>query len=271
MMLKNCFSTTIRRHFAHQWFARCLQGLLVVALAGALDPSNEARAALIGIDFGGPTVPTNWNSGTAGPNPQTLLNLIDEDGSPTGIDLSYNGAFQADVNLSASYAPNAVQIPAHTQSLAGIDGSVTDFEAIIFEFSGLVPKLDYFVWVFGGDRTLRDSSDVTIIGDGPPIIFPQTFSHTDPGELWVNNMLGSNMPLPIFAVTATATSSGQLSIEVVPHVPGTILTDGGVNIAAIAIEASEEAPIPEPGAAWLISLGMMMVGLAVRWRHRMLP
>ena len=82
--------------------------LYVVAITASLSflGTGLASAALIGVDWGG-AAPTNWNVGTAGANTQNLLNLIDETGAATGINLSYDGAVFSDTIL-VSFAPQRI-------------------------------------------------------------------------------------------------------------------------------------------------------------------
>ena len=56
--------------------------------------------------------PTNWTSGPGGTNPQILLNLIDETGAATIVDLSYSGDIGNDATV-VSFTPKASQIPSN--------------------------------------------------------------------------------------------------------------------------------------------------------------
>ena len=97
-----------------------------------------ANAGMIAIDFGSPPVP-NWNSAGGGSNPQVLTDLLDVNGAPTGVDLTYNGAVNANT-IIVSFTPNASQIPTDTNSLANIGGALGDASGIMFTFDDLLPE-----------------------------------------------------------------------------------------------------------------------------------
>ena len=216
--------------------------LYVVAITASLSflGTGLASAALIGVDWGG-AAPTNWNVGTAGANTQNLLNLIDETGAATGINLSYDGAVFSDTIL-VGFAPNASQIPTHSNSLANLGGALGDAGGINFTYSNLAPNTQYDIYLFGGNPFLNTIHNVT-----GSVVFNQIFSSNDSGELWVNGQVGSNAPLSSFAVTGTSSAIGQLFINVsAPSGPG-------VDIAGLAIEA---AAVPEPTTFTLLGLAL---------------
>ncbi len=236
---------------------------LIGALLSAWPALSDA--ALIGVDFGGPLTPINWTAGSAGPNPRVHLNLIDENGVPTAVDLRYEGLLTSDTTAFA-FVPNSPHIPAHSNPLANIDGVVSDAAAISFRFSELVPSQSYKVWVFGGQTTTGAFADafhrVTISGSGAPVSFNQDIANI--GDLWINDQIGSNDPLESFALAVTASPTGELLIDVVDSLQG-----GGapgspvVTIAGLAIEA-----VPEPSNVAAVACALPLVGLAHFGRRR---
>jgi hypothetical protein len=226
---------------------------LSVVVVAVVCLAMRADAALIGIDWGSPT-PTNWNLGTAGANPQTLPNLIDETGAVTGVSISYTGAIAGDTT-EFPFTPNPSQIPTHSNSLANIGGVVADTVSMTFALSGLEPSQDYSVWLFGGETTTGAFQDafhtVTITGSGSPVIFSQPIANL--GELWVNGQVGSNASLQSFALVATSTVGGGLTITV----------DSGAGappvatVAALAIERASREVIPEPATVSMLGLGLL--------------
>lgn len=214
--------------------------------------AQSANAALIGLDWGA-AAPTNWNVGTEGANPQTLNNLIDENGVVTTVDVSYSGTFFSNTTLEP-FTASAGQIPTHSNSLANISGGLNDADQIVVTFSDLIPNQSYDVWLFGAQNEAQPTfHDVTITGLGPAISFTQNFSGT-PGELWVNGVIGSNALLDSFAVTAIADALGQLIIDVNDD-GGTTNTVPVVTLAGVAIR-----PVPEPTILPLMTLGLAGVG-----------
>lgn len=82
----------------------------VLALTGV----SGANAALIGVDwdFAGGATPTNWTLDSNSGN-HTLLNLIDETGAATGVDLSVNPGAGVMV-FSTALSPRGSCLPTRT-------------------------------------------------------------------------------------------------------------------------------------------------------------
>ena len=192
---------------------------------------------LIGVDWGG-DAPTNWNVGTVGDNTQTLLDLIDESGAATGINLAFDGAAFFDTNFVRGFDNvNAAQIPSHSNSLGNIGGGLGDADVIAFTYSGLMANTDYEVYLFGGNTFIDTIHDVT-----GAVNFTQDLTSDDTGDLWVNGSVGSNADLSDFAVIATSDGKGELSFSVTGT--GNMSEIGtGVIVAGLAIRLSSPTPV----------------------------
>jgi hypothetical protein len=238
------------------WVSRFSVTILAILVCGG---TNVHAVSLIGIDFGAPT-PTNWTAGTGGPNPQVFLNLIDETGAATTVDLSYSGDTFSDTTV-VPYTPNAAQIPTHSNSLANIGGGLNDADGITYTFSSLVPAQPYKVWVFGAKNDFAATTfhAVTITGSGAPVAFSQTPTNT--GDLWVNGQIGSNAALNSFAILASASGTGQLVIRVDDNSPNANDVPV-VTLAGLAIEL-----VPEPSTAMMTGLALLILG-GTSVRHR---
>ena len=132
---------------------------------------NVAAAApqLIGVDFGGGTVPGNWNS-FAGTASGTLTDLIDESGTTTVVDLNVTVDGNATGRGTEAFAPPVGQLPIHPNTLTGLDGNYYDVGNIQVTFSALVVGQFYEVYVFGGDTTTATQT-VQITGLTNPITY----------------------------------------------------------------------------------------------------
>lgn len=226
-----------------------------LTLLFTLVTAAPASAALVGVDFGGGTTPTNWNILLGGDNPLTLTNLIDETGAPTTIDLEVNGAVGNDA-ITTFGTPNAATVPTHTQSLSGIDNGVGDAGGLSIVLSSLVPNASYELYIFGGPSPFVFAHDVTVTHGGAPIVFAQAPANND---LWINGSIGTNAQLDTFALTVTATPAGTITITTTSIQSGTEL--GGIALQQILAAAI----IPEPATA---SLGLLaLAGLTLRRRR----
>jgi hypothetical protein len=167
---------------------------------------------LIGVDFDERAgSPTNWTTTLGGSAPISLLNLLNESGTPTVVDIelaSTSGAFS-----DFSTTPNPSTIPTHTNVLTGLNDYFYGGGVWTFTFSDLLPGDAYNVYVFGL-RGFVLGNDVAISGGSPSIHFVQ--SSTTAGNLWINGELGSNTrTLQSFAEPMTADGSGEITITVV--------------------------------------------------------
>jgi hypothetical protein len=221
------------------------------ALGAAVAMSSSALATIIGTDYGGGNVPTNWNSYAGGGN-QFLENLINENGDATGVDLDIftTGGGMSDFDATI----NIGTIPQHTTDLTGLDNYVFEGGGSVFTatYSDLEPGVEYYVWAFGL-RAFDYDNVVTIRGGGPDIEFRQ---QSGPNNLYVNDQLGSSsMDLYDYALIQTADSAGQIQII-------TVLGPSGTG-AAFASGGSAIELVPAPSALALLGLA----GFATRRRR----
>ncbi|CAD7698190.1 unnamed protein product, partial [Ostreobium quekettii] len=229
-----------------------LEGVTITATAAGFPSANETidvidnetpgGGSLIGIDFGGGTVPTNWNSfnGVSG---DTLSNLTDEAGATTNTDVQI---FFAATATTQSFTPAPNELPLHTQSLSGIDGTLVDFSSdndLFLTFSDLSPEQIYEIYIFGG-HNIDTSHSITIPGQ----ILRQNY---DANELLINDSKGDSIrELWTTAEFAAADVSGELSIAIRGSYVNGIATLG---VSAVAIR--EAAPAlydfgDAPGTFW---------------------
>ena len=195
----------------------------------SLDVTDD-EVPLIGIDFGAGALPTNWTQVDGTTTDFTEFDLIDETGATTVVD----AAIDFDVAAAGyiGFAPPASQLPAHTQSLAGLDWShLDDLGRIIVTFQDLTPGQVYEVYVFGGD-TLSGSQQVTITGS---TVTQFDYSYNG-NELYVNSMVGTNAPLETFAELMAATGAGTIQIQV-----NNFGADNWFGLAGLAIRESDQA------------------------------
>ena len=182
---------------------------------------------LIGVDWGG-AAPTNWNVGTEGFNNQRLIDLIDESGTRTGINLEYFGLAFNDTSFVLGFDdPIASQIPTHSNPLDNIGGGIGDAEAITFTYSGLVANTDYEVYLFGGNTFVRTTQIVT-----GAVNFVQDLTSDDHGELWINGNIGSHADLSDFAVIGTSDDNGEMRIDLDPATRGIIVAGLAIRLAS---------------------------------------
>lgn len=225
----------------------------VMACFAALIASGAAFASpIVGVRFGG-TGPTTWSVGPAGFNPQGLTNLPDETGAPTPIDLSYSGAVGGNT-IIGSFTPAAGQIPTHVPALTGLSASLQDNQGIAFTYSDLTPGATYNLYVIGAGA-FGQTQTVTIAGAGGPLQFNQTL--TNIGDVWVNGQVGSNAALETFAVSATASGAGTITVNVT--------AGNGLAVLAMGISPASTA-VPEP--ATLAVFGGLVLAGAVGYRRR---
>ncbi len=202
--------------------------------------TSAAPAQIIGVDVNSSGIsPTNWN--TLPSSVGSLTNLVNESGTPTGVNFTFLPAGQ-----HANSTPAATTIPQHTQSLAGLNDTRTGPDPISAIFSNLTPGASYNVWFFG----LKNApmyNIVTIAGGGAPITFSQNAN--SPQELWVNGQIGSSAnTLASYALVQTADSAGTISIMIDDDPTQSFLWWGA---AGMAIQ-----PVPAPATLVLgVALG----------------
>ena len=180
------------------------------------------ESTLVGVDFedGSFTTPLNWALFTGGTGLVTLSDLTDESGASTPYDLTIDGSFSNDIGR-----PDASQLPAHSQPLAGLDGDIFGTSPATFTWADLEPLVDYEVYVFGLDAGPH-TQNVDISGNSGTVAFVQTCG---PNALLVNDEVGdSGRDLSSFAEVVTSSSSGTITIQVTPV--GTYLGLGGLAI-----------------------------------------
>ncbi|NQV25303.1 MAG: hypothetical protein HQ518_13155 [Rhodopirellula sp.] len=206
-------------------------GLLINSVISTV--IDDERPPLVGVDLqaSGGTVPANWTeiNQNDGVFSETLFSdLIREDGSTTTIDLTVGPTSSQGSSFGAS-DPDSTTVPIHTPSLIDVGGVLgwtkETANAVVANWSGLVPGEQYNVYVFAAERfdvfgaggPVNINQTVTILGEGSddPAPFTQTTSGFG-GELQINNQQGdSTHPLEDFALTVTADSSGKIDIQLV--------------------------------------------------------
>ncbi len=225
----------------------------------------QASANIVGVDFGPPASPTpeSWNLVTG---PGVVSGLVNEAGEVTPIALSLSGPSLE--NFVLNLVPST--IPAHSNSLANLSGSVFTFEGQVdMVFTGLEPNARYDVWVFGArDITGRSGpafEQVVSIGGG--MSFTQVGADR---ELVVNRQVGSSaVNLLSYAESGIADGSGELAIAVVD--PGNLnILGGGAFLAGVALRPAAATPTPTAVAVpsstlWsLLLLGGLMTLVVAR-------
>lgn len=172
----------------------------------------EARvllSGLIGVDFGnGGTIPTNWR-GVNTLQSIDLVNLSDESGTVTAIDLhvEFDSMHQ---DGYTNFIPPASDLPSHSQSLAGIDRAFSDKGNVTLTYTSLIANAIYDIYVFGGNDIDGDQR-VTITGSGNDV-FNQPHNAN---QLMVNDQVGdSGTPLANYARTMQADANGQIVIRI---------------------------------------------------------
>ncbi|MHC4882648.1 MAG: hypothetical protein ACYTCV_08625 [Planctomycetota bacterium] len=166
---------------------------------------------LVGIDFDNIAgSPTNWTRTTGGSTPYSLLNLQNETGTNTMVDLRLDSTGGALSNYST--AANSSTIPIHTNAIAGLSDYFYGSGNWTFTFSDLQPGNSYNVYVFGL-RGFELGNNITISGGLSSIHFTQ--NSTIPGTLWINGEQGSNTrTLESYAELMTADINGEIIITV---------------------------------------------------------
>lgn len=231
-----------------------IRTLLLSAFATAVSCNGYLLAGpLVGVNFS--TVsshPLNWTP-IASVASSPLLNLTDEDGNFTNIDLSFAGerVFAGTIN------PNT--FPLHAPSLSSLDGNVfnnfsnASFLAI---FSDLIPDHDYLIWILGARFSASAGlrQHVQIFGSGPVFEFDQ-IGATD--LLFVNDAVGDNTrTLESYAKTINSSDGGTITIVI----KGLASANGQTyTVAGLAIQ-----PVPEPSPLALAALGAFGLLIAVR-------
>ena len=190
---------------------------------------------LVGVDFGpsGSDSPHNWNSWSGGSTQDTLTDLINESGDATPFELiidASTGSFS-----TAGGQPDDLEIPTHTNPLDDISGNIWSSGDATFTWTGLNPGTQYEIYVFGLD-TASNEQEVTLTGDGTPVVFTQDYS---PNELWVNDEMGDvERSLTSYAIPVAADANGEIVIDVQP-------VSTWMGLRGLAIRPLAEAETPQ--------------------------
>lgn len=173
---------------------------------------DRALLTLVGVDFGGGVTPANWAPFT-GSTDGVISNLSDETGAATGINLAIDfdelpGAYDV-------FSPVSSEIPAHTQSLVGLDNNYEDQGSVQLTYQNLAPGVTYDLYIFAGD-TFADTQRVTITdeaaGGSILTVFEQPHGAN---QLIVNDQVGdSSRALTSYAIGAPADANGEINITV---------------------------------------------------------
>ena len=228
------------------FIAAMLQSMLLL--------SPMASASVIGVAFdNGNGLPANWNAAS---DNGTIMNLINEDGAATGVDMTIANYF-----VPFNFTPSAGTIPQHTNSLSALNTyRQPEVDEDSFVFSGLDTVVTYKVWAIG----LRGSgytNEWTITG-----LTSTSFTQSGTGgQLTFNSHLGdSSSSFDSFALAMLPSVSGEISFDLT----GTGGTGVG-RIAGFAIEAVEASQIPEPSTMAIFCLGLVGFAGARFRRYRL--
>ena len=186
---------------------------------------NRALLTLVGVDFGnGGIVPANWTSHD-GNFDTGLLNLDDEDGNASGVNLDID--FDDLPGTYDSFTPLSAEIPAHSASLVGLEGNYEDQGSVQLTWQNLIAGQTYEIYIFAGD-TFADTQTVTI-SDAAAGTTLTTFQQPHAAnQLIVNDQIGdSTRALGDYALQASADANGDLTITVGSN-PGTFFGLAGV-------------------------------------------
>ena len=218
---------------------------------------EPGSGALVGVDFdqSGGAAPVNWGS-IPGGSDSSFLNLIDESGAPTVIDLAVaeltDGSW-----FDFAVTPAANTIPQHPNALANIDGQIyTGADPLQLTFSELDPLADYEVYVMAAEGFYTSIDQrVTIAGDGSPLVFDQSFGQN---VLFVNDQLGDDTrTLAEYAQVVTSTGAGEIVVNVDP-LSGT----NDVVLAGVAIFKVPEVDLIDPLASKFLDGAIVSGSLA---------
>lgn len=202
--------------------------------------SDDQLSPLVGIDFedsnAPDSAPGNWNIAT-NPFAGNFLDLVDEDGAVTAIDLSINLA-----GGIGTYddAPLAV-LPDHTTSLAELAGGWFSTSGISMTWSDLTPNTEYDIWLFAqwpyGNPV---GQSVTVSGasaeQSPFVMAPSV------NQFLINSAsVNAARTLADDAVRATSNAAGEIQITVARH--------SGADYSLISGAAIQEIPPVPPGTA----------------------
>jgi hypothetical protein len=233
-----------------QTFADATTGMTIPGGPDGVALAPLAAGDSLFIDFGGDTrtTPGNWNNFTAFVTGSSLVNVIDDSGTTTSIDVTLTDGFSG-VNLAGN-ATNTLGYPTTSTSDSFYTGSFDGHAAALpnraqVTFSGLDPALEYDLALFssrtGNDGGIGRLSRYTV--DGQVIEF-------DASDNTSQEVLFS-------AVTAALDGTLTLDVEVSPNGTGRFAYLGQVKLTALAI--------PEPTTALLLSVGgLSLIGRSQR-------
>ncbi len=223
-----------------QTFADATTGMTIPGGPDGVELGPLKAGESLFIDFGGDTrtTPGNWNNFTAFLTGSSLVNVIDDSGATTTIDVTLTDGFSG-VN-SAGNATNTLGYPTTATSDSFYTGSFDGHTAALenraqVTFSGLDPALDYDLALFssrtGTDGGIGRLSRYTV--DGQVI-------ESDVSDNTSNELVFSGVS-PALDGTLT------LDVEVSPNGTGRFAYLGQLKLTALAI--------PEPSSALLLGVG----------------
>lgn len=234
-----------------QSFADSTTGMTVTGGPAGNGLSPLAGGAEFLIDFGGDGRPTAapWNNFTASGTGSSLINLVDDSGLTTSVDVTLTDGFSG-VN-SAGSSTNTVGLPTtatsdsfYTGSFGGHDDALLNRAQVTF--SGLDPSLEYDLSLFSS-RTGTDS------GMG------RLTRYTVDGQ-WIDFDVSNNTGTEVQFVDLSVAADGTLTldVEVSPDGTGRFAYLGALKLTAQAI--------PEPSG--LVLLGAFGLQLMRRPKRR---
>lgn len=177
--------------------------------------------------------PQNWTlASAAGPLTTELVDLIDESGQATGIDLTIAATGFSPINVG-----EASNVPMHPNPLERVAGIWYGTSTATMTWSDLVPGADYNLWIMGAEWFGSSSFGqiVTIDGGGTdPPPFTMDFLLSGLNNLLINDQVASSTSdFSDYAIQTTADENGEIELRVDPQPGRTFMGLGAVAIQEV--------------------------------------